>query len=81
MSQDANVAWARRRASETMIGSAGNERSTEARSSGEQRKTRIAMSSSMSPGTAFSAAVASAPALAGAARSASQSMVIASASV
>ena len=47
----------------------------------EERNTRIAMSSSMSPGTAVSAATASASADAGAASSASRSMATASVSV
>ncbi len=81
MSQAANVAEASRRASETMIGSAGNERSKDARSSCEERNTRMAMSSSMSPGTAVSAATASASADADDASSASRSIATASASV
>jgi hypothetical protein len=81
MSQEAKVAIASLRASETMIGSAGKERSKDARSSGEERNTRIAMSSSMSPGTALSAATTSASADGGDASSASRSMATASASV
>ncbi len=45
-----------RRASETMTGSAGKTRSRASSSSGSERTTRIAMSSSMSPGTDSSAA-------------------------
>ena len=47
-------AW--RRASETLIGSAGNAHSHEARSLREVRTTTMAMSSSISPGTASTAA-------------------------
>jgi len=72
MPHDPNVWAASRRASDTMIGSAGNERSIEASSDPEDLTTKMAMSSSMSPGTANSAAVATASAspLAAAARTA-----------
>jgi hypothetical protein len=53
MPQDRKVWAASRLASETMIGSAGNVRSAEASSDGEDWTTRMAMSSSMSPGTAY----------------------------
>jgi hypothetical protein len=83
MPQDRKVWAASRLASETMIGSAGNVRSVEASSDGEDCTTRMAMSSSMSPGTAYSAAVAttSASPLAAAARTACCSIWAASASV
>ena len=83
MPHDPNVWAASRRASDTMIGSAGNERSIEASSAGEDLTTRMAMSSSMSPGTANSAAVATASAspLAAAARTACCSICTASSSV
>ena len=83
MPQDRKVWAASRLASETMIGSAGNVRSVEASSDGEDWTTRMAMSSSMSPGTAYSAAVATASAspLAAAARTACCSIWTASASV
>ena len=82
MPQDLNVWAATRLASETMIGSAGNVRSVEASSDGEDFTTKMAMSSSMSPGTAYSAAVATASAspLAAAARTACFSISSASAS-
>ena len=54
--QDAKVASASRRASDTMIASAGKVLSQEARSTGEVRIATMAMSSSMSPGTASWAA-------------------------
>jgi hypothetical protein len=76
-------AWAAsRRASETMIGSAGNTFSMEASSAGADFTTRMAMSSSMSPGTANSAAVATASAspVAAAARTACSSISTASVS-
>ena len=56
--QDRNVASASLRASETLIGSAGNVQSQEARSTGDVRIATMAMSSSMSPGTASCAACA-----------------------
>ena len=82
MPQDRNVSAASRLASETMIGSAGKVRSIEASSDGEDCTTKMAMSSSMSPGTAYSAAVATASAspLAAAARTACWSISTASAS-
>jgi hypothetical protein len=58
MPQDWNVASASRRVSETLIGSAGNVPSQDARSTREVRIATMAMSSSMSPGTASWAACA-----------------------
>src|SRR6266542_3216849 len=58
--QRAKVSVAIRRASDTMIGSAGKTRSFEGSLVADDRTTTIAMSSSMSPGTASSAAFATA---------------------
>jgi hypothetical protein len=82
MPQDRKVCAVSRLASETMIGSAGNTFSVEASCVGEDLTTRMAMSSSMSPGTANSAAVATASAspLAAAARTACSSISTASVS-
>jgi hypothetical protein len=52
--------WAIRLASDTLMGSAGKRPSQEARLVTEVRTTTIAMSSSISPGTAYSAASATA---------------------
>jgi hypothetical protein len=60
ISHAASVLAARRRASDTMIGSAGKVCSRDARSNGAELTTSIAMSSSMLPGTACSAACATA---------------------
>ena len=77
-----NVCSAIRRASDTMTGSAGKTRSRASSSAGSERATRIAMSSSISPGTDSSAAraIASAPPAA-AALTARHSMPSASSSV
>ena len=56
MSQQTNVSCASRRASDTRIGSAGNWPSQDARSTSDVRTTTTAISSSISPGTACSAA-------------------------
>ena len=82
MPQLVNVWWASRLASDTRIGSAGKLRSREASSTEEVRTTMIAMSSSISPGTACSAASAMASTVPVATpRTASQSICSASASV
>ena len=77
---EGGCAW--RRASETLIASAGKVASHEARSSREVLTTTMAMSSSMSPGTASSAACAMTSAGAPATpRTAARSISSASASV
>ena len=82
MPQSRNVSSAITRASDTMIGSAGNTRSRASSSSGSDRTTTMAMSSSMSPGTDSSAARAMRSALPpAAALTASHSMASASSSV